>query len=75
MFDWIWKGIAGVSGVIALWYGVSTAMLRRRMEQDKKVREDAFQRMTEKAFEDLKESRKKYAGQAPINPNKRTEFE
>lgn len=75
MFEWLWKGIAGVAGVVALWFGFDAALMRRRMEREKREQDEAMQRMAEKAFRDLIETRKRYAGQAKINPNKRTDFE
>lgn len=75
MFDWLWRVVAGAAGLVALWLGFNTARMRRRMEWEKQERDEATQRMTEKAYRDLTETRKRYAAQAPINPEKRTDFE
>jgi hypothetical protein len=75
MLDWLWKGIAGLSGIVALWFGFDAARMRNRMEREKQEQAEAMQRMAEKAYRDLTETRKRHAGQAPITPNKRTDFE
>lgn len=75
MFEWLWQGVAGLAGIVALWFGFNTARMRRHMEREKQERDEAIQHMAEKAHRDLIETRKRYAAQAPINPKKRTDFE
>lgn len=75
MFDWLWKGLAALAGMAALVFGANAARTKWRMERDEAERKAAMDRMVEDAYNDLAEARKRHAGQAPINPNKRTDFE
>ncbi|MBK7544100.1 MAG: hypothetical protein IPI57_20680 [Candidatus Competibacteraceae bacterium] len=75
MFDWLWKGLAGLAGVVALWFGFDAARMRYRMEREKWEQDEAMDRMVKKTYSDLAETRKRHAGQAPVNPKKRTDFE
>lgn len=75
MFDWLWKGIAAVAGLIALVFGANAARTKQRMERERVEREQAMQRMVEQACHDLIETRKRHASQAPVNPTKRTDLE
>lgn len=75
MFDWLWKGIAAVAGLVALVFGVNAARTKQRMERERVEREQAMRRMVEQAYHDLIETRKRHAGQAPVNPTKRTDLE
>lgn len=78
MFDWLWKGVAAVAGLAAMVFGVNAARTKQRMERmerERVERDTAMQRMAEQAYRDLIETRKRHAGQAPVNPAKRTDFE
>lgn len=75
MIDWLWKGIAGLAGIVALWFGFDAARMRHRMERKKREQDEAMQRMAEQTYRALKETRRQHAGKAPINLNKRQEIE
>ncbi len=75
MLDWMWKGLAGIAGFADLMFGISADRTRRRMEREKAEHEAAQKKIVEDAYTQLEEARKKYAAKAPINPNKRTDFE
>lgn len=75
MFDWLWKGVAGAAGLAALWFGIRADRAKKRAERDEAERKAAMDRMVEQAYRSIEETRKKHAGQSPINPGKRTDFE
>ena len=75
MFDWLWKGVAGAAGLAALWFGISADRSKRRIERERQEREAAEKSLVEKSIAQLAETRKQYANRAPIDPNKRTDFE
>lgn len=75
MLKWLWQGLAGLASIAALWFGFDTARTKQRLERDQAEREQAIRKMVEQAHRDLIETRKRHAAQAPINPNKRKDFE
>lgn len=75
MFDWLWKGLAALAGMAALWFGASASLTKMRMESEKAEREAAQQKMVEDAYNQLEEARKKHAARAPINTKTRKDFE
>ena len=75
MFDWFWKGVAGLSGIVALWFGFDAARTRNRMEREKAEREAAMKGMIDKAYHDLEETKKRFEKRAPVDPKNRKDFE
>lgn len=75
MFDWLWKGVAGLSGLVALWFGFDAARTRNRMEREKAEREEAMKSMIEKAYRDMEATKKNFEKRAPVDPKKRKDFE
>lgn len=75
MFDWLWKCVAGAAGLAALWFGIRADRSKRRIERERQEREDAEKSLVEKSMAQLAETRQRYANRAPIDPNKRTDFE
>lgn len=75
MLNWLWKVIAGLSGIVALWFGLDAARTKQRMKREQAERDQAMDRMAEKAYQDLMEARKRKDAKAPIDAKKRTEFE
>lgn len=75
MFDWFWKGVAGLSGIVALWFGFDAARTRNRMEREKAEREEAMKSMIDKAYRDLEETKKSFEKRATVDPKKRKDFE
>lgn len=75
MFDWFWKGVAGLSGIVALWFGFDAARTRNRMEREKAEREAAMKSMIDKAYRDLEETKKNFEKRAPVDPKNRKDFE
>ena len=75
MFEWLWKGIAGMAGVVALWFGFNATLMRWRMEREKREQDEAMRRMVDKAYQDLLATRERWAKQNSINAKKRTDFE
>jgi hypothetical protein len=75
MFDWFWKGVAGLSGIVALWFGFDAARTRNRMEREKAEREEAMKSMIDKAYRDLDATKKRFEELSPINPEKRDDFD
>ena len=75
MFEWLWKGIAGMAGVVVFWLGFNATLMRRRMEREKREQDEAMRRMVDKAYLDLLATRERWAKQNSINAKKRTDFE
>lgn len=75
MFEWLWKGIAGMAGVVVFWLGFNATLMRRRMEREKREQDEAMRRMVDKAYQDLLVTRERWAKQLSINTKKRTDFE
>lgn len=75
MLDWLWKGIAGLSGIVALWFGFDAARARNRMEREKQEREESMKIMIDKAYRDLEATKKRFEERAPIDPKTRRDFE
>jgi len=75
MFDWLWKGIAGLSGIVALWFGFDAARTRNRMEREKREREESMKSMIDKAYRDLEATKKRFEERAPVDPKTRKDFE
>ena len=75
MFDWFWKCVAGLSGLVALWLGFDAARTRNRMEREKAEREEAMKGMIDKAYHDLEETKNNFETRAPVDPKNRKDFE
>lgn len=54
MFDWIWKGITAITGLVALVFGVNAARTKQRMEQEEYGRKVAIDRMVYECIMQLK---------------------
>lgn len=75
MFDWLWKGVAVLAGMAAIWFGIKADRTKKRAEREEAERKAAMDRMVDQACRSIEETRKKHAGQAPISAKKRTDFE
>lgn len=75
MLDWLWKGIAGLSGIVALWFGFDAARTRNHMEREKREREEAMKSMIDKAYRDMEATKKKFDERAPIDSKTRKGLE
>ena len=74
MLDWLWRGIAGLSGIVALWFGFNAARTRNRMEREKRERDASMKSMIDKAYCDLEAIRKRFKERTPIDPKTRKGF-
>ncbi len=75
MLDWLWRGIAGLSGIVALWFGFNAARTRNRMEREKREHEESMKSMIDKAYRDMEATKKKFDERAPVDPKTRKGFE
>ena len=75
MFDWFWKCVAGLSGLVALWLGFDAARTRNRMEREKAEREEAMKGMIDKAYRDMEATKNNFEKRAPVDPKNRKDFE
>lgn len=75
MFDWLWKGVAGLAGLAALWFGTLAAHRKRKAEREKANQEEAMREMQELAYQQMKEQRRKQAAEPAPNAKDRREFE
>ena len=75
MFDWFWKGVAGVAAFAALVFGMLAKRRKDKAEREKAERAIAERDAIDRALLQLEETRRKWDAKAPADPSKRRDFE
>lgn len=75
MFDWLWKGVAALAGLAAVWFGALAARRKHKAEREEAERAEAMQAMAERAYRQLEETRRKHASEPKPDAKNRREFE
>lgn len=75
MFDWFWKGVAGVAAFAALVFGMLAKRRKDKAEREQVERAIAERATIDLALRQLEENMRQWAAKAPADPVKRKDFE
>ena len=75
MFDWFWKGVAGVAAFAALVFGMLAKRRKDKAEREKAERDIAERAAIDRALRQIEETRRKWDAKAPADSAKRKDFE
>lgn len=75
MLNTLYQSLVALGAAIAFGLGMWVARLRHRIQYDAAERDAAQHEQIERAAEQLEATRRKYNNQAPVDPERRTDFE